>query len=443
MSLNTVLKPVCLYLIIGFLFCFIDAAAQESQLTAEDSAYIQTLSTSYKTRNELFFEAIKNTTDDRKLRKHFEAWYENVFEAVNKRIAEGYFVYKPLISSTVEKVLRDIKDHNPGVPKDVQVLLVREDVPNAYTIGDNSVFINMGLFYYMESEDQVAAIVAHEVGHLILMHSLKALARSYERDKQSIENVKGLRQTDTKKSDRAFELLIKSLYKNGKLTRKYEMQADSLGYELYKNTPYKYVAFLEALELVGGFDSIVRKDLSVEVYKRFFDLPSQPFQEKWLQKEDFSFYNYDAYKPKFDEDSLSSHPTSADRIAYLKTVFPELAKQEVRTEAKTAEGYSGIKNLAERERMSNLFFNEQYGEGIYLALTYLQEDPKNRLYLKWLGRNMQKTYEAKRDYQLNKYIDRVAPNEQSDSYITFLSFMWNLDLDEIKVIADHYNPAKR
>ncbi|MCB0472128.1 MAG: peptidase M48, partial [Flavobacteriaceae bacterium] len=79
-----------------------------------------------------------------------------------------------------------------------------------------------------------------------------------------------------------------------------------------------------------------------------------------------------------------------------------------------------------------------YGLGIYAAMQFLQ-DKKKEAYTKfWLGKMFEKIYEARKNYNLNRYLDRVKPKDQSESYQQFLNFMWNLKLDEIKHIADHY-----
>ncbi len=72
-------------------------------------------------------------------------------------------------------------------------------------------------------------------------------------------------------------------------------------------------------------------------------------------------------------------------------------------------------------------------------MLYLEKDSENNEFFKeWLGKSFQKIYEARKNYTLNRYLERISPKEQSESYQQFLSFMWNLKLDEIKQIADFY-----
>jgi hypothetical protein len=138
---------------------------------------------------------------------------------------------------------------------------------------------------------------------------------------------------------------------------------------------------------------------------------------------------------------VSSHPKIRERIEHLARIFPELAGQEsIVSDQSTA--FREQRVTAEKERLKNLYINERYGEAVYLSLLYLQKDPADSFSRKWLGKNLRKIYQARKDYQLNKYLDRISPKDQTESYMRFLSFMWNLKLEELKLIAEHYTGKK-
>lgn len=44
---------------------------------------------------------------------------------------------------------------------------------NAFALPDGYIFVNRGLLAYLESEDQIAAVVGHEIGHVVLHHAAK------------------------------------------------------------------------------------------------------------------------------------------------------------------------------------------------------------------------------------------------------------------------------
>lgn len=428
-----------LCLAIMFLCCAIPATAWQTTSDTSGSAYIRSLSISYPLQNELFLANLRSETDDKKLFNYYRSKYKLLFEAVTENIKEGKLVHNRVLSAALDNILAEIKAKNPVIPADIRVLLLRDGTPDAYTIGDGHIFLSMGLFDYLESEDQVAGVLAHEIAHLLMRHSLSALKRNYEEDRASVADVKALRRSGLKKADRAFDLVKNSVYRNRKISREHEMHADSLGYLLLKNTRYHAGAFPDALGLITYYDTIRPNGLSTGVYKQFFDLPRQMFNENWLKMEDFSSYSYGAYKERLDKDSISSHPEGQERIKYLGKCFRELQKQANTPKAAMSDEYKQLRAASENERMPNLMFEEAYGLLVYTALLQLQKDPHNKQYRKWLARGFEKIYEARKNYQLNRYLDRVSPKEQSESYMRFLSFMWNLKIEEIKNIADFYH----
>lgn len=402
-----------------------------------DKAYIEKLSKHYKAQNEILLESLRDIAPNKKLYKYYYGNYEYVFAELNQEIEDGLMTYNQPIFALFDKILKEIRAKNPQVPNNLQLFLVRNNASNAYTLGDNTILMNLGLFRYMENEDQIASVMTHEIAHLILNHTIKALTYGYEQDQKSADEAKHIKRTSTRVSDQAMELFKGHLYKWYDLRRIHEMEADSLGYVLLKNTNYDATEVIPSLSLLELYNEAKYEEVKAGTYKQFFDLPEQKFKDEWMQGEDFSSYNYEDFTSKFDEDSLLTHPEIEDRIKYLKSTFPELANVDSIGKG-IDERYKQYKELAKNEVMANLYFNKYHGISIYWALMQLQDDPDNEYYRKWLGMNFYRIYEARRDYQLNKYLDRVSPKDQTESYVRFLNFMWNLSLDEMKNIADYY-----
>jgi Zn-dependent protease with chaperone function len=422
------------------LSCIIPVYAQNSADTI-GAAYAETLSKSYALNNKDFLSSLAYETDDKKMLKYFETNFKEIFETLHEEIKDRQMADIPVITTALQQMVKNIQAANPDVSKELRVVLVRDNVPNAATLGDNTLFVNMGLLHYLQNEDQVAGVLCHEIGHLLRKHTIKVLKYNYEKDKEAKLDVKALRGATERRTDRAFEMLKTAVYKKSVYRRKHEYQADSVGYLLFKNTKYRPAAFAEALELADATDTIKYDGLLKETYPRLYDLPGQKFNEQWMKVEDFTSYNYNAYTTKFNEDSVSTHPGGKERTGKLASLFPELAQKNMHREP--AEAFKKVKETAERERLQNLYTQEKYGEAVYLSMLYLQQHPDDVFYSAWLGRGFDKIYEARKSYTLNRYLDQVEPKEQSQSYIQFLSFMWNLKPAELKHIAAFYNKGNQ
>ena len=362
--------------------------------------------------------------------------YKGFEKDFSEKVKDKDFVFNSVFDDKVNSIISDLRKNNSQIPQNLKILIARDNTPNAYCFADGTFVINMGLFNWLNNDDQLAAVIAHELGHKIADHTLKAfinLIDQNQTDRLVVQNIKSNKENRNK---RAFDVLKNRVYKEGVENRKQEMQADSLGYAIFKKSNFKPAEFVNTLKRLEDFDTISPRTLKVETYKKYFSIPNQEFKENWLKKEDFSLYNYNHYKQKLDKDSLRSHPEISLRIENLKKFFPELKNEEI--DGKASESYTKIEKIARMETLPNFYYSEDYGVGIYTSLQFLQDGEEEKYYKGWLGKCFSKIYEARKNYNLNRYLDRVDPKNQSESYQQFLNFMWNLSLDEIKNIADYY-----
>ncbi|UKB84186.1 M48 family metalloprotease [Chryseobacterium sp. MEBOG06] len=372
-----------------------------------------------------------------KIYKEFGADFE-------KQVKNKDFIFKSDFEMSIESLIQRLKKNNPKVPQDLKILVAKDNTPNAYCLADGTFVINMGLYGWLNNEEEIAAVISHELGHKIEEHSMKTFLKIIEQDNLDKIRVQDIKSTTENRSQsqnqKAFDIFKNTIYKKGEERRQAEMQADSLGYVLFKNSDFKKGEYINALQKLKDFDTISPRELKPETYKKLFDLPKQAFNDKWMKKEDFSLYNYNFYKEKLNKDSLASHPEVSRRLEMLKKTFPEL--KTPMTPEKPSDLFIALKKTARMEALPNYFHSEDYGLGIYSAMQFLQDGEEEKYYKSWLGKCFSKIYEARKNYNLNRYLDRIEPKNQSESYQQFLNFMWNLSLDEIKNIADYYKASE-
>ena len=425
--------------IICFLFLIVGSSAYTQNyvpIDTIDKPQREDFITHYKLRSEKFNRDIKvkySGKTGRELEQNYKSFQGDFTKEINK----GRFSFYSGFITDINVIIDEIRKENIDIPDDLQIVVAKDNTPNAYCLGEGTFVVNMGLYYYLENEDQVASVICHELAHYMLDHSLKSQLRRINQTEQDKDKIKEIKRQKYNRSANAFNLFKSKAYETGEYKRKAELQADSLGYKLLKETKYNKLSFVSALELLAKYDTLKSKELKIEVYREYFSLPNQEFKENWMKKEDFSSYDYTLYKEKLNKDSLSSHPEMAERIKRLKELFPDL--NEKIKEIKATDSFNELNRIAAYERLPNLYGTEDYGVGVYLALLNLQRDNNVDYYKDWMGKCFQKIYEARKNYTLNRYLDRVDPKNQSESYQQFLNFMWNLSLDEIKNFADFYN----
>jgi Zn-dependent protease with chaperone function len=395
----------------------------------------------FELSNEQFIEELSNKYNGKRskmLKKNLEEFQKEFALEIKER----NFLFDERFQKKATEILEHFKETNSEVPKYTKILVSKNPSLNAYCLPNGTFVINMGLFYWLNNEDQVAGIIAHEISHKILEHSIKTQLKSID-DELSSKNkdeVRQIKKQKYNKSEKAFNLFKNKLYARGDIRKKHEYEADSLGYVLLKNTKFNKLDYIGTLRLMEKYDTIKPNTISKDIYKKLYNIENQLFNENWMKLDDFSMYDYSQYKEKMNKDSLSSHPETNDRIARLEKIFPEL--KNTKSNQPTPE-FIELEKLASYNIVPNLMFFEEYGLCIYICMGKLQKEKiteeDKKYYQKLFGQNFQKIYKARKEYTLNRYLDRVEPKEQNDSYIQFLSFMWNLNLNEIKNIADFYS----
>lgn len=431
-------------LIVFVFFIFIVMGNAQTYKMIDTADYLQRKEflKNFAGNNEGFIKKIRSQYSG-KTGSELSKIYKEFGTDFEKQVKNKDFIFKSEFETEIETLIQRLRKNNPRIPQDLKILVARDNTPNAYCLADGTFVINMGLYNWFNSEDQIAAVITHELGHKIDEHSLKTFLSIIEQNQLDKIAVQNLKETTANRSQaqnkKAFDILKNRAYKKGVERRQQEMQADSLGYVLFKNSDFNKNEYVNALQRLQDFDTISPRQLKIETYKKLFDHPKQAFNEKWMKKEDFSLYNYNFYKEKLDKDSLASHPEMSRRIEKLKKTFPEL-KTSVESE-KPSETFTSLKKMARMEILPNYFHSEDYGLGIYASMQFLQDGEEDKYYKGWLGKCFTKIYEARKNYNLNRYLDRIEPKNQSESYQQFLNFMWNLSLDDIKNIADFYQSS--
>ena len=418
--------------------------SQESYLPIDTANFPlrKTKSVEYLDRMKSFKKEIDNEYSGKE-KTFINKSFDRMHKKFNEELLSGDYVFDDRFDELVEEVVAELKAKNPEIPDELTFYISKEPSLNAANMGDRCFVINMGTFYFLENEMQLAAILSHEIGHQLLNSVIQSMQREYVLNQMdSKQQLKDIRKLKTNKKEEAFKSYKNLLYSESSIRQKEELETDSMGYTLYRNTKYAKDNYLSAMKLMSQYDTVKPIGLSIDIYKKMFDLLNQPFKEEWLKREDFSSYDYTKYKARIDADSVRSHPEMTERIAALKKIFPELNKENSDS-IKAGENFKELNRIAQMEQMPNFDYSEDYGIAIYLCLLHIQDNDCVDYYQYWLGKFFEKIYTARKEYKLNRYLDRIAPSNQSESYQQFLNFMWNLNLNEIKNIADHYTEEKQ
>jgi len=137
-------------------------------------------------------------------------------------------------------------------------LLLDSDEINAFAAPGGLIFVSRGLLRCCPDEDALAAVLAHEVGHVQAKHGLQAIKKSRLTDALTIIGTESARQfggAELAQLTTAFEGSIadvtSTLVNNG-YSRTYEYQADQIAVELLRRLGYDPAAMALMLREMQG-----------------------------------------------------------------------------------------------------------------------------------------------------------------------------------------------
>lgn len=87
-------------------------------------------------------------------------------------------IHDPIVLNQVEDVLDRVTAQLPPQPFDITLGVIRSDSINAFAAPAGYVFVNSGLILAMQSEDELAAVLAHEMAHVTERHIARNIERS-------------------------------------------------------------------------------------------------------------------------------------------------------------------------------------------------------------------------------------------------------------------------
>jgi Zn-dependent protease with chaperone function len=116
-------------------------------------------------KNNSFTYGEMNQEEKNKFEKYLYSLHLAFCEVSNK----GYFIQEKFFVDYFQNILDRILTAN-NISQKIEVVVTRSSLPNAYNIGDNKLYINIGLISQIQNESQIAFLLGHELSHQLLFH---------------------------------------------------------------------------------------------------------------------------------------------------------------------------------------------------------------------------------------------------------------------------------
>jgi predicted Zn-dependent protease len=82
------------------------------------------------------------------------------------------------LAAYVEKVGGQLAEHSPRQDVEYRFLVVDSDMINAFALPSGHVYVTRGLLARLNSEDELANVIGHEIGHVAARHAVQRVTRA-------------------------------------------------------------------------------------------------------------------------------------------------------------------------------------------------------------------------------------------------------------------------
>ncbi len=213
------------------------------------------------------FSAERDLNKEQKLGKKLSEDIEKKYEVVED-------LQKNLLIRQIGNELAKVSELK-GMNYHFKILKV--EGPNAFSIPGGYIYVTYDLFDYIQSDDELAGILAHEIAHVIHNHALKQTRDNTKFTLLTILAVLLTREPDVGVLGKLTTITLLNQY-----SREYEEEADLTATDLLIKAGYNPVGFLTFLERL---------------------------------------YAREMFKPEVNLGIFQTHPETEDRINYVKDML--------------------------------------------------------------------------------------------------------------------------
>ncbi|RYY50220.1 MAG: peptidase M48 Ste24p, partial [Chitinophagaceae bacterium] len=339
---------------------------------------------------------------DKTTQKEFCVQWASRTSFLQEGISENNFVHHPEIVSYVNAIVTQLHENNKDLfPRKPFLLLDRSTVANAYAIGENVIVVNIGLLTNVKYRDELALILAHEMSHNYLAHSMQSMKKKAEwlTSEEYKDFIKDLSRDKYNRYNKLVNAFKEYKFSSSKHNRFGESNADSMAVNMLGKAGFAFdAAWFLRLDSVGmEYKTPLKKPIP-----EYFQTYNVALQSQWLNKKAIGLSSRvgDADFNSNIEDSLKTHPDCKDRYEALKskTRNPQLA---IPIDEK-------IRILADKNIIWNLYRTNNFTSALY-RLFLLQDEGLKDDWTDFMMSNLLISFYAE-DVMLNRSnVIRIKP----------------------------------
>ncbi len=150
----------------------------------------------------------------------------------------------------IDALGKSLAAHAPGDKYPYQFKIVNDTAINAFALPGGSIYVNRGAIEAADSENQIAGVMAHEIGHVVLRHGTNQVSKAYlaQAPLAILGGVLGSNSVGGVLTQLGLSFGLNSLFL--KYSRDAESQADLMGTQILHDTGYDPRGMVEFFEKI-------------------------------------------------------------------------------------------------------------------------------------------------------------------------------------------------
>ena len=372
--------------------------------------------------------------------KSAQAWYDEILKGRNKDLLsefeENRVVKDSLLLDKCNEIFKRIIAANKNYKFDtIHLYINRSFIANAACYGEGTIMINMGLFLWIDNDDELALVLGHEISHQLLNHSDSKIQKSIAMltSEEFIEELKKIKKADYGKFGRYRKLMKDINIESGKHSRYKESEADSLGVVLIRNAGYNIATASKVLLKLDKVEQLFTSD-KLYATKDFFSAAQISSA-------------YFTVKPKYnglssmkvtmnadrDIDSIKTHPDCVKRYAIIagNNTPPTVNCCTVLNNS-----YKNFKERAMLELVRYLYENNRIGLCAHLSMFALQNQYNASTYNYFLSLCFSRLFY--KDKKLERFNTANAYAEPGSNLKELQDFLFNCSTTDLDKLAAYF-----
>ncbi|MFM2315880.1 MAG: hypothetical protein RLZZ155_212 [Bacteroidota bacterium] len=278
----------------------------------------------------------------------------NSYYEIDYLLRSGQIIFNNEITTYLNQIADLVLKDEPELRQKVQIYLLKSTEVNAYATQQGYVFVSVGLLAQLETESQLAFIIAHEIQHIAGNHSIKYVLKESSNQKSAYQN-------KSESSSRSEHI---SSY-----SRKQESEADSIGIDRAIKAGYKAAGAINAMDVLQlSFIPFTDNKFNFELFEtEHLKVP------RWALRDSTRAIPYNT---DISDDSESTHPNIQNRRKALveSTLNAEGGKNFIVSK----ETFEKTMHLCRFEIVFLHLVEGDYASSLYLSNVLLQKYPNNQ-----------------------------------------------------------------